>query len=133
MKLARLITSLLLLLCIGGCAVAQSPSGRYVLGVGIASEPGSVAQAADAAGGILGALGVPGAGLIGDGLGVVLTALGFGVAGKQYARAKASEAKRDGENTGWSDALMTYGAPPPSTLPASRAEPAPGPTGNVAA
>lgn len=95
-------------LCVAmsGCAVAQSPSGRYVLGIGVASEPGSAADAAAKVGRVMGGLGMPAGGLIGDALGVVLAATGFGVAGRQFAAAKAARAQRDGERAGWDEAMM---------------------------
>lgn len=102
MKLARPITLAAISVAAavaGGCAVAKSPSGKYVLGIGVATEPGSVQAATEGVGAVLQAAGVPWGATIGTAAGGILAAMGWGAA-------RARKAQRDGERAGWDEAIM---------------------------
>lgn len=103
-----------LILALGACAIAPRTEGGYVLGIGMSGEPGTPDSIGRAAGGILGALGVPGAGLIGTGVTAIAAAFGWG-----------AHQRRKGENVGWNDAAATYSPPPGPSAGAVRPQPAP--------
>ena len=96
------------LLCglLGGCGavrVAFDESGRAFPCVPIAAISGSPEQIGNAVGGVLGAVGVPGAIAIGTGITSLLGALGWGA--KRHGDAKAAEARREGERFGWDEGV----------------------------
>lgn len=85
-----------------GCAVAKSPSGEYVLGFGVASEPGSVNDITESAGEALALFGVPGGKAIATLGGGLLAAIGFGA--QRHADAKAQREASLAHNQAWDEA-----------------------------
>lgn len=85
-----------------GCAVAKSPSGEYVLGFGVASEPGSIDSLTQSAGEALSLFGVPGGKAIATLGGGLLAAVGFGA--KRHADAKAEREASLAHDQAWDEA-----------------------------
>lgn len=109
-KLSGALVSLwllvLLVLAAGGCAIAQRDDGGFVLGIPMTGQGATAADIGKAAGGVLGALGVPGGGAIGTLIAQVAATAGIGAAAHYRA-------KRQGEDTGYEYAKATYAPPPP--------------------
>lgn len=106
MKRAFAFAGMVLCACmfpvLSGCAVAKSPSGEYVLGFGVASEPGSVDSLTQSAGEALSLFGVPGGKAIATLGGGLLAAVGFGA--KRHADAKAEREASLAHDQAWDEA-----------------------------
>lgn len=100
---AALAVAAMLAFCgMQGCAVAKSPDGTYVLGVGVDSEPGSASSLAESAGDALALFGVPGGKAIATLGGGLLAAIGFGA--KRHADAKAEREASAAHDQAWDEA-----------------------------
>lgn len=95
---------------IGGCAISQDDDGSFVIGFRTSGSGATASGLGNAAGGFLGALGVPGAAAIGGTITGVLGLLGVGIkAASSTARARAAEATIEADRKAWTEADAYYG------------------------
>lgn len=99
-RLACLVTALV---CLQGCAIAQSPDGSYVVGSRWSGDGVSASGLGTAIGGVASLFMGPGGIAIGTLATGLLGAAGYGV----HAAGKSR-----GEEKGWNDAQTTYSDPP---------------------